>query len=159
MKQAFRVEDGAYGSRVVVTSSWSPGITKYIQDNDVKELYLNYAWGWKGNDLAFLSELTALEAFFILDWAIRDISPIHFLRRLKFMHVSTYCDTKIDFAHFPDLEECHLEWRRGAESLFQCRTLKNLWLNSYSGTSSARPEFIMEVRGSGFISSSKVGVT
>jgi len=102
MKQAFRVEDGTYGSRVVVTSSWSPGVTKYILDNDVKELYLNYAWGWKGDDIAFLSELTNLEAFFILDWAIRDISPIHFLRSLKFMHVSTYCGSKIDFAHFPN---------------------------------------------------------
>lgn len=146
MTEAFRIEPGTYGSRVVVTSAWNPGITRYIIENDVKELYLNYAWGWKGNDIAFLNELTNLEAFFILDWTIQDIAPVHFLTHLRFVHINTYCDSQIDFTRFPDLEECFLEWHRGAESVFSCKGLRKLFLNSYGGASSQPFSPLSELR-------------
>jgi len=47
--------------------------------------------------------------------------------------VSTYCATPIRFSAFPNLEDCALEWRPGSESLFDCTTLKALFLNGYVG--------------------------
>jgi Leucine-rich repeat (LRR) protein len=45
----------------------------------------------------------------------------------------TYCETEIDFSAFPHLQQCSLEWRRKVTSLFDCVTLKKLFLNRYKG--------------------------
>ena len=78
-----------------------------------------------------------LEAFEIIDWKIDDITPIHYLPKLKSLKVSTYCKTEIDFLRFPDLEECSLQWRAKAKSLFKCKDLRTLFLNRYTGQDTA----------------------
>ena len=133
MKSAFEVEEGKYGGRLIVRSSWHSELAEYISRHEIRELELNYAKGWKGDEISFLSAIPHLEAFKIIDWKINDISPIHYLPRLKTLKVSTYCKTEIDFLRFPDLEECGLQWRAKAKSLFKCRGLRTLFLNRYSG--------------------------
>jgi Leucine-rich repeat (LRR) protein len=127
----FRVDEGLFGKRVVATSGWDDEISRYILDNNIRELFLNYALGWKGTDLSFLERHPGLNAFSILDWEIKNITPIHLLHDLLFLEVSTYCNTKIDFEKFPKLEDCRLEWRRGCDSLFNCKNLRQLRLNHY----------------------------
>ena len=129
----FKLEKGKYGTKMIIQSEWKKEYKEIIKSNNVKELYLNYAKGWKGKDLSFLQSLQDLEAFTILDFTIKDISPIHFLTSLRYLNISTYCNTKIDFTKFPCLEECFLEWRKGADSIFECVTLKKLYINNYKG--------------------------
>lgn len=137
MKSALEVEDGKYGPRLIVRSSWHSELGEYIRRYQIKELELNYAKGWKGDDLSFLSAVPHLEAFKIIDWKINDITPIHYLPKLKSLEVSTYCKTEIDFLRFPDLEKCSLEWRAKAKSLFKCKDLRTLFLNRYTGKDTA----------------------
>jgi len=99
----------------------------------IKELYLNSAKGWKGKELSFLATVPDLVVFSLIDFTIDDISPIHVLHSLRRLEIFTYCKTEIDFSKFPILEECSLEWRPKAKSIFACRTLKRLFLNKYSG--------------------------
>ena len=92
----------------------------------------------EGRRAPFLSAVPHLEAFEIIDWKIDDITPIHYLLKIKSLKVSTYCKTEIDFLRFPDLEECSLQWRAKAKSLFKCKDLRTLFLNRYTGQDTAR---------------------
>ncbi len=127
------MEDGRYGRRVVLNSEWSDQLIGSLTSNGVVELELNQAKGWRGNDLSFLAKLPGLKSFEIFDFNITDIEPIHCLHNLKRLGVTTYCSTRIDFTAFPQLESCGLEWRSKATSLFECATLKELFVNRYSG--------------------------
>ena len=87
----------------------------------------------KGKDLSFLKALPFLEGFNITDRLIDDISPIHELHHLRYLAIYTYCKTEIDFLQFPVLENCVIEWRPKAKSIFNCKTLKELFINCYKG--------------------------
>lgn len=126
-----KLEDGKYGRRAVITSSWTSETTRYVIARDAVELELNYAKGWRGRDLDFLEGLPQLRAFEIIDWEIPSVEPIHFLHELRSLHVSTLCKTAVRFGEFPSLEDCGLEWRPRCESLFSCTSLKKLFLNRY----------------------------
>jgi hypothetical protein len=128
-----KLEDGEYGLRAVITSDWAPGLSRSLRAKNVLELELNYAKGWRGNDLWFLEELPHLRAFKIIDWEIPSVEPIHFLHDLRALDVMTYCKTAVRFAEFPQLEDCGLEWRPKSESLFSCTTLKRLFVNRFKG--------------------------
>jgi hypothetical protein len=132
MTSNFLIESGKYGERLVVTSSWSEDISQYILSHNISELYLNYAKGWKGKDLSFLSSLLHLQAFSIIDWTIDDISPVNNLQLLRSLEISTYCKTQINFEEFPYLEQCGLRWRAKAKSLFNQKSLKKLFVDNYS---------------------------
>lgn len=135
MGGSFVVEQGAFGPRIVLAGTWDSEIYEYMQRSQINDLCLNYARGWKGRDLDFLRNLGWLKAFAILDWGIRDVSPIHHLPKLQMLEVSTYCKTEIRFECFPCLVDCRLTWREGAASLFQCRTLERLFLSNFTGES------------------------
>jgi hypothetical protein len=126
-------EDGTLGRRAVVRSLWSDRFANELKRRGAAELELNQGKGWHGTDLSFLAELPELKSFEIFDFNISDISPIHHLHQLKRLAVTTYCSTAIDFSAFPQLQSCALEWRPKAASLFQCTTLKDLFLNRYKG--------------------------
>lgn len=133
MISALKVENGQYGRRAVVASAWSDRMTTYVKDHEICEVELNREKGWRGNDLLFLAELPHLLSLQILDLKISDVTPIHSLHALKTLGVITYCTTEINFRAFANLEDCSLEWRPKAQSLFHCKTLKKLFVNRYSG--------------------------
>ena len=125
-------EEGRYGRRAVIRGRWHEGLASNLRDEHIAELELNQGKGWIGTDLSFLKDLLFLKSFEILDLNIKDVQPIHMLRELKRLNVTTYCKTRIDFSVFASLEDCTLEWRRGADSLFKCNSLKRLVLCRYS---------------------------
>ena len=126
----YEITKGKYGPRMTLHSPWSEKIEKKIQRKGIVELYLNDALGWKsGNDLSFFRRLEQLISLQILDWNIKDLSAIHSLSNLRSLHVDTHCDSEIVFSCFPFLEDVGLEWRTNAKSLFDCTTLKKLFIN------------------------------
>lgn len=133
MKLPFILEHGIYGPRVALTGPWTPAIGEYIGREDIRELYLNHARGWKGGNLDFLKTLPELIAFSIIDLTINDITPIHRLTALRALEISTYCRTAINFAEFSRLERAVFYWREGSDSLFESSTLRSLFLHRYSG--------------------------
>lgn len=134
MASKMTLTEGKYGLRASLESEWTPDTAAYLADRQVAELELNIAKGWREDrGLCFLSELSFLKSLDILDLGIRDISPIHELGNLRRLGITTYCSTAIDFSKFPYLESCGLEWRPKSESLFDCITLKELFVNRYKG--------------------------
>lgn len=126
-------EDGDYGLRAVLTSSWSEAAGVEIKARKCAEIEINHAKGWKGNSLSFLSDFTELKALKIIDFTIKSVEPIHYLKELRALEVITYCLTPIRFTSFPMLEDCGLEWRSGAETLFEHLKLRRLFVNSFEG--------------------------
>jgi len=132
MNNAYILEHGVLGLGAILTSEWSEGICHQLLREPIVELELNYAKGWQGKDLAFLAHFPDLESFKIIDWTIDSVQPIHLLHKLKALEISTYCKTEIQFSAFSQLEHCALEWRSKAKSIFECKTLKNLFVNHYN---------------------------
>lgn len=127
-----KIEQGEYGKRMILTSrEWSKDLTEYFLNNDVKELYLNIAFGWGGCDISFLSELKGILALEILSDYIEDTSAIHCLRDIRSLSIGEILKDEIDFSAFPNLEEAYLNWSNKVTSLFRCKTLKKVLLCKY----------------------------
>lgn len=135
MTDMCKVEDGVFGRRLVLTGRWHPSLLKVVQRERIVELEANYAHGWAGGELDFLYGLPHLEAFEVIDWNIKDVSPVHGLSKLRRLQVSTSCKTAIEFSSFPQLEDVSLEWRARAKSMFACKTLKRVFINRFAGAS------------------------
>jgi hypothetical protein len=128
-------ENGEFGLKAVLTSAWSSTVMEELVKRKPFELELNTSKGWSGKDIEFLHNLPWLKSIVIIDLLINNITPINSLAELINIKVITYCKSVIDFSAFPLLQNCALEWRPKVSSLFDCKNLKNLFLNRYSGKS------------------------
>jgi hypothetical protein len=126
-------ENGDYGERAVLRSACSERIVAQIFSRRCPELEINHGKGWRGQDVSFLAAFPWLQSLKIIDLKIKSVEAIHQLHQLRALEVTTYCGTPVRFSAFPKLEDCGLEWRPKSESLFDCTTLKKLFVNSYSG--------------------------
>lgn len=133
MNRAIELEKGKYGPMAVITGHWSDEIASDLASLKIMELELNYAKGWRGSDLSFLSNFPWLQRFKITDFKITSVDPVHELQELRSLEIATYCDTELRFSIFPMLVDCSLEWRDGAISLFDCLSLEALFVNRYTG--------------------------
>lgn len=127
------IEDGEFGRRAVATSTWSQELTTYVLDHGILELELNNGKGWQGGDVLFLANMPQLLSLEIIDFKLSSVMPVHMLRDLKRLKIFTYCKTPIDFRRFASLEHCSFEWRAKSNSLFECRSLRDLFINRYKG--------------------------
>jgi hypothetical protein len=71
MMDGIQLEDGQYGRRAVITSTWSDEMTDYVLRHGIVELELNDGKGWRGNDLQFLAKLPQLEGSKSLPYGFR----------------------------------------------------------------------------------------
>lgn len=129
---SFIIENGKYGKKIVVTSHWNNKISNYIKKNNIKEIELNYAKGWKDSDVLFLKEITSkLLSLTITNYNLDNISIIHNLKSLKELNIDSYDKTELDFSNFKELEDCFLEWRPKAKSIFKNKSLKKLYIQNF----------------------------
>ncbi|HAL45873.1 MAG: hypothetical protein A2Y12_14590 [Planctomycetes bacterium GWF2_42_9] len=128
----FIIENSKYGKRLILCSKLTEEVVRYCIQNDIKELELNWAKGFKSDDLALLKDLSQLEAFDICDYTIKDISGIGSLRNLKELNISTYCKTQIDLSNFTQLESLSLFWRKNTIGFEKLKNLRKLFLYKYN---------------------------
>jgi hypothetical protein len=128
----FIIENGKYGKRLILCSRLTEEIVRYCIQNEIKELELNWAKGFKADDLSLLKDLIQVEVFDICDYTIKDISDINFLKNLKELNISTYCKTQIDFSNFTQLESLSLFWRKNVIGFENLKNLKKLFLYKYN---------------------------
>jgi len=129
---AWRMEEGELGARLVATGPWSGEALQAAHGEDVVELELNYAKGWKGQGVEFLREVPQIRGLIIADWNIRDISPVHDLHDLRLLRLSTHCKTDLEFSSWPQLEEIYLDvWRAGASSMMDHQGIQRVFINKW----------------------------
>jgi hypothetical protein len=125
---------GKYGEALVLQGEWDDRFVNLMSRRSCSELVINYAKGFRGPDIAFLEKVPFLTSLVLIAYHLTDISPIHHLHNLRALNLGTRPERcEIDFAQFPLIEDCGFDWRPKARSLFQCRSLRRLWLNRYSG--------------------------
>src|SRR3989338_8434601 len=129
--KSFEIGKGEYGNRIVIKGKWDDKIAKYARKDSICEFEVNSETAGTIKDLSFLVYFPELVNFVIIDLNIKDISPIHSLHRLKSLEISTYCNTPIDFFQFPELENCIFYWRPKSDSLFECKTIRKLFILHY----------------------------
>ncbi len=117
----------ADGFRVCLRGPWRREFATQLRGTVVRELELNMAKGWRGDDVDFLAEFPDVRAFDILDLRIKNIDGVHQLRNLEALGVQTYCRTPLRFECFPRLTACGLDWgQRDADSILGCTSLRSL---------------------------------
>ena len=131
------IENDDYGRRLVLRSEWHDDFLAYMIQEGIKSLTLNYALGFQGNTIDFLSRLPFLESLHLLVYDFRDISVIETLHSLRDLNIGSRDNTSLDFLQFPELEKCGLNWRKNSETLFQCKQLKWLFIDKYSAKDTA----------------------
>lgn len=146
-------ENGEHGKRAVITGPWDDGLLPTLEKACISELELNQGKGWSGNSIDFVAYLPQLKVLVIRDFRISSIEPVHHLQNLVTLRISTYCKTPIRYDSFPKLKEVEIEWRKGAESLFDCSQLEHLFINKYKGASSAMFEGLVNLTTLGILNS------
>ncbi|MEN6384743.1 MAG: hypothetical protein ABFD79_06060 [Phycisphaerales bacterium] len=124
----FTIKNGKYGKRLILCSKLTEEIIGYCIDKDIKELELNYAKGYKAENLSLLKDLTHLLAFEILDYPDYSLDEIHYLRNLKELTISCYDKTPINLTQFRELENLSIYWRKGVIALDKLSNLKELFI-------------------------------
>jgi len=132
MDGGWTVETGRYGERLVMVGSWSTVALDFMRQNGIREIELNYARGWRGTDYVFLRKLPELEAVEITDYSTDDIAVVNELPNLRYLATKTYCKTALEFSNWQKLEECALEWRPKARSLFRHRGIRRVFINKWN---------------------------
>lgn len=128
--KAYKITKGAYGPRICLFSGWSDDIENLIKKKKILELELNYAKGWpRGSELSFLRNVKQLRGLELLDYVVSDINVINELVELRSLKINSACNNLIDFNSFPNIEDISLEWYPNAESIFNCVTLKRVFIN------------------------------
>lgn len=132
MSEDFSIEAGDYGPSLVLHSDWRNEYADYMLTHNIKELTVNYAWGFCGQNLDFFQQVPFLEGLRLLVYRFRDISPVHSLHELRSFMNACRDVSELDFSQFPKLERCGLDWRKKVRSLSECETLKWLYVGHYS---------------------------
>lgn len=128
------LEPGKFGEKLVLTGEWDDRLIGLMLERSCTELEINCARGFRGPDIAFLARVPFLTSLVLIAYHLADVAPIHSLHNLRAIDIGTRPEKgEVDFSQFPMLEDCGLEWRPKARSLFGCRSLRRLWLNKYSG--------------------------
>ena len=130
----FRIEEGRYGTRFIPQESWSPKMTEYCLSKGIRDIYVNIAFGWPGYDLAFVKDLPDLLSLEVLTSRVNHPAVVECLTKLRYLSLSLIITERIDFSHFPELEEVYLIWSPKAESVFRMRLPSQDWYIEIQGT-------------------------
>lgn len=114
---------------LMIGGPWVDGIREYIEKNDIKALYLNYARGWSGSDLSFLADLPDIEELNIIAGAVENLAAVELMESLTHLSISAHVRETIDLSKLKKLEKLFLHWWKGAASVFECTTVKNLYID------------------------------
>lgn len=127
----FQVQDDANRKGLLVGGAWVPEIVDFIQTNQIKALYLNYAKGWVGNDFSFLSHVKGIEELSITVSKAEGLDAIESMKSLVELKISGSTHDHVDFSKLTKLQRCFLSWWKGADSIFDCTALKTLYIDCY----------------------------
>ncbi|MFC5282635.1 hypothetical protein [Pedobacter alpinus] len=131
MNYKVEFENGRYGLKAVIKTSWDDSLLIPLNDKNITDLEINSGKGWSGEHVDFLSLFPNLRSLTLIDFNIQSIEGIHYLKNLERLEVHTYSKTAVNFNSFPKLTDCAFEWIKGSESLFEKIGITSLFINSY----------------------------
>ncbi len=126
MARKFETERGDFGTRLVLTSAWSQDYADYMCRHNINEITVNYARGFQGESIDFLSSLPFLRGLLLISYDVKDVSPINDLHELRSLAIGYIGKSEIDFWQMPNLQMCSLMRRIKYRGLYDLKNLENL---------------------------------
>jgi hypothetical protein len=119
-------EIGRTGKRqLILKGEWHSRMADVMRIESISAMLVSGYAGWNGMNLDFLREVPFLERLSLIVLNRVNIDGIYFLRHLKDLLIG-YNKKRIDFVQFQSLERVSLSWSIGYESLFECKSLKDV---------------------------------
>ena len=104
---------------------------EFINQNNVRGVGINLAWGYNEKDLIFLEKCQNVEMVTIVDTGI-DISAIKYLSNLKFLSTNSNPISSIDLSEFSCLEELRIDHHKNFKNLDKLSSLKRLHISKFN---------------------------
>lgn len=128
----FALEQTPDGVDLVVTGDWSPVAAAYLRDGFADGLVLNYARGYRENDLAFLKGLP-VRRLHVLARNVTNLSPVYSLAdQLVSLRVQSDPRATIELDRLPLLQTLSAGWQQVQGTLRFAPRLERLLLLSYT---------------------------
>lgn len=90
------------GLGMLICCEWNDSFVKIINEKNIKHLFLNYSFGWKCSDYAFLEDMQ-LETLEIVDVHSKGIRSVEKQKDLKTLSLNVPDADDIDFRVFYNL--------------------------------------------------------
>ncbi len=116
---------------LLIKGPWNNEILSFINQKNIKGLYLNSAKGFSCDDFGFLAKLPKLELLKIIYPPVDSLSIVGELTSLKSLSLSCHWKDRIDLSALGQLERCFISYDKGAETIFNCRALKYLYIDEF----------------------------
>lgn len=116
---------------ILVKGPWHDDIIDFMQNNQIKGLCLNYAKGFECLNFDFLSDLPELELLNIIYTPVDSLVSVESLVNLKSLSLSCHWKDKVDLSQLKSLTRCFISYGKGAESVFECSSLRYLYIDEF----------------------------
>lgn len=102
-----------------------------MRNNQIKGLYLNFVKKFKCTNFDFLYDLPELELLNIIYTPVDNLKSVESLVNLKFLSLSCHWKSKVNFCGLNNLIRCFISYGKGAESVFECSSLRCLYIDGF----------------------------
>jgi Leucine-rich repeat (LRR) protein len=124
--ESYKIERLTSGVTITLNSTWSDSMVSVMKSLEITGIKINYAHGFIGDNVEFLSKLDWLERLEITSYSVHDLSPIDNLKNLRFLSIGNGEYRGLDFSHLQQVEHCHMDRVIAFDSLTNCISLKRL---------------------------------
>ena len=94
------IEKGLFGPRLTLDRAWASDVLELMKRECIQELELTRFRRMERDSLDFLVEVPWLKGFRLLDRSLENISGIHYLSELRYLHMSDYSRKSITLIDF-----------------------------------------------------------
>lgn len=114
-----------------INGKWKDEYVDILVKKNVKHLFISTSLGWTCDNYDFLTQLKSLETLDIFDGRDISIKQIESLKDLRTIELCVLNYDDIDFSLFKHLESFYCDAEKELSSIFQCVTLKKLYLDEF----------------------------
>jgi len=129
-----RQDENGIGKVLILKGEWTDDVASYMQVNDIFALRLTDSFGFKSQDISFLSKLGFLRSLELYCWGAKGIKVIESLPQLEVLGLQCKSAQKIDLSTFSNLRIALVTWSKGLDSLLNISSLEKLNIQNYPHT-------------------------
>jgi len=116
---------------ILLKGPWNTGIADFMKREGIKGLYLNSAKGFVCENFDFLTDLPELELLDILYSPVETLASVSRLEKLISLSIACHWKDTLDLSRLDKLDRCFLSYDRGAESIFECSSIRYLYIDEF----------------------------
>ena len=126
-----REDEHGIGDVLIPRDTWSESIMEHMRKNGIEALRLSESFGFRGDDLSFLSSLSFLRSLEIYCWDAGGVNHLESLTELEVLGLQFKTKRKIDFSKLNKLRVFKATWTKGMASVLQLRCIEHLNIRNY----------------------------